>query len=67
MFQSWWGYTENSLVLQQEGVLGPLRHRRQDQAHRQQSVKREAISRKNYGFMVLQRSITRYTGVATLT
>ena len=47
MFQSWWGYTENSLLLQQEGVLGPLRHRRQDQAHQQQSVKREAISRKN--------------------
>ena len=38
--------TENRLLLQQEGFRGPPGHCRQDHAHQQPSVKREAISRK---------------------
>ena len=67
IFHKWLGYAGNRLLLQQEGVCGPLHHSRQDHAHQQSSVKREAVSRKNYSFMFLRRSISRYTWVATLT
>ena len=52
IFHAWWRDTENCLLLQQEGVCGPLRHHCQDHKHQQPSVKREAISRKNDSFMV---------------
>ena len=61
------GAAENLLLLQEEGVRGPLRHRLQVHGHQQASVKREAISRKKDSFMVLRRSITRYTVPPTLT
>ena len=46
------GYKENCLLLQQEGVCGPLSHSHQDHTRQQASVKIEAISRKKYSFMV---------------
>ena len=61
------GAAENLLLLQEEGVRGPLRHHHQAHAHQQASVKREAIFRENDSFMVLRRSITRYTVPPTLT
>ena len=67
IFRYLWGSTDNCLLLQQEGVRGQLHQCRQDDRNQQLSVKREAISKKNYRFMVLWRSITHCTGVATLT
>ena len=37
---------KHCFLLQQEGVRGPLRHRCQDHAHQQPSVKREVIFKK---------------------
>ena len=53
MFHACLGDTENGLLLQQEGVRGPLHHRRQQHAHQHPSVKREAISKKNLRFYSL--------------
>ena len=46
---------KHCFLLQQEGVRGPLRHRCQDHAHQQPSVKREVILKKSqfYGSLMV--------------
>ena len=61
------GDAGNRLMLQQEGVRGPLRHRRQLHAHQHASVKREPSPKKNNGCRAPQWSSTHYTVVAALT